>query len=263
MPLLIGADHGVGAWRSHIKVFTKGPSERRLFHEKTLLAQKEASPERGFRVLQTAEIYCRKDDPVVLTSTVTQCLDDGYDLLIGSQLLVLVCKKRGVREPMFIPRNASEMTIVSSPSSRMGMLEQVYVQYKVTGGDGVASFATYFREVSTLMVLAEDTIIALTVPYFCLFVTGDLSFYADSLGKSKSCSYWCMYCTLTRIQWNEPNAERGALWTEERARDIRLNVLRHRTVPSAERMGITSVPHYRSITIDMYPPPPCCMVIWE
>jgi hypothetical protein len=186
---------GRGLVKSH-KSVQKGPSERLFFHEKTLLAQKEASPERGFRVLQTAEIHCRKDDPVVLTSTVTQCLDDVYDLLIGSQLLVLVCNKRGVREPMFIPRNASEMTIVSSPSSRMGMLEQFYVQYKVTGGDGVESFVTYFQEVSTLMVLAEYTTIALTVPYFCLFLTGDLSFYADSLGKSKSCSYWCMYCTL-------------------------------------------------------------------
>jgi hypothetical protein len=83
-------------------------------------------------------------------------------------------------------------------------------------------------------------------------VTGDLSFYADSLGKSKSYRYWCMYCILTRLQWNEPNAERGELWTKERARDIRLNFLRHRTLPSAERMGITSLPHYRSITIDMY-----------
>jgi hypothetical protein len=88
-------------------VFTKGPSERRLFHEKTLLAQKEASPERGFRVLQTAEEYCCKYDPLVLTSTVTQCLDDGYDRLIGSQLLVIMCKKRGIREPMCLPRNAS------------------------------------------------------------------------------------------------------------------------------------------------------------
>jgi hypothetical protein len=191
MTLLIGADHGVGAWRSHIKVFTKGPSERRLFHEKTLLAQKEASPEQGFRVLQTAEIYCHKYDPLVLASTVTQCLDDGYNRLIGSQLLVLMCKKRGVREPMFIPRNASEMTIMSTPSSRMGILEQVYVQYKVVGGDGVAYFATYFREVSALMVLAEYTILALY-----------LSLYADSLGKSKSCSYWCMYCILTRLHWN-------------------------------------------------------------
>jgi hypothetical protein len=155
-------------------VFTKGPSERRLFHEKTLVAQKEASPERGFRVLQTAEIYCRKDDPLVLTSTVTQCIDDGYDRLIGSQLLVIMCKNRGVREPMFLPRNASEMTIASTPSSRMGIREQVSVQYKVTGGDGVASFVTHFQEVSTLMILAEDTIIALMVPYLCLFVTGDL-----------------------------------------------------------------------------------------
>jgi hypothetical protein len=100
-----------------------------------------------------------------------------------------MCKKRGVREPMFLPRSASEMKIVSTSFSRIGILEQVSVQYKVTGRDGAASFVTYFQEVSTLMILAEDTIIASTVPYFCLFVTGDLSFYADSLGKSKSCSY--------------------------------------------------------------------------
>jgi hypothetical protein len=156
---------------------------------------------------------------------------------------------------MFLPRNASEMTIMSTPSSRMGILEQVSVQYKVAGGDVVASFMIYFQEVSTFMILAEDTSITLTVPYFCLFVTGDLSFYVDSLGKSKSCSYWLMYCILTHLQWNDHNAERGELWTEERATYIRLNVLRHRTVPSAERMGIASLSHYRSITIDMYLPP--------
>jgi hypothetical protein len=116
MTLLLVAYHGLGAWRSHIKVFTKGPSERRLFHEKTILTQKEASPERGFRVLHTAEIYCCKDDPLVLTSTVTQCIDDGYDRLIGSQIIVRMCKKRGVREQVFLPRNTSEMTIVSTPS---------------------------------------------------------------------------------------------------------------------------------------------------
>jgi hypothetical protein len=106
--------------------------------------------------------------------------------------------------------DASGMTIVSTPSSRMGILEQVSVQYKVTGGNGFASCVKYFQEVvSTLMILAEDTIIALMVPYFWLFVTGDMSLYADSLGigKSKSCRYWCMYCILTRIQWNEPNME--------------------------------------------------------
>jgi hypothetical protein len=36
---------------------------------------------------------------------------------------------------------------------------------------------------------------------------------------------------------------------------MRLNVLQHRTVSSAERMGITSLSHYQSITIDMYLPP--------
>jgi hypothetical protein len=34
-----------------------------------------------------------------------------------------------------------------------------------------------------------------------------------------------------------------------------LNVLQNKTVPSAEIMGITSLPHYQSIKIDMYLPP--------
>jgi hypothetical protein len=33
----------------------------------------------------------------------------------------------------------------------------------------------------------------------------------ESLVKSKSCSFWCMYFLLTRLWWNEPNAERGEL----------------------------------------------------
>jgi hypothetical protein len=81
----------------------------------------------------------------------------------------------------------------------MGIDEQVFFQYEVTDGDGVAYLVTLFQEVPTLIILAKETNIAFTVPYLCLFVTGDMSLDADSLGKSKSCSFWCMYCILTRL----------------------------------------------------------------
>jgi hypothetical protein len=48
MAVLIGADHGKGAWRSHIKVFTRDGKYHRLFREQRKHEQKEAVAERGY-----------------------------------------------------------------------------------------------------------------------------------------------------------------------------------------------------------------------
>jgi hypothetical protein len=43
---------------------------------------------------------CKKDHPIILTSTVTEPLDVGYDKLKGSQPIILYCIIRRNREPL-------------------------------------------------------------------------------------------------------------------------------------------------------------------
>jgi hypothetical protein len=45
-------------------------------------------------------------------------------------------------------------------------------------------------------MLEAGSEIVLTLPKFSLFITGDLSFYADVLGMPNSSSYWCPWCLV-------------------------------------------------------------------
>jgi len=65
----------------------------------------------------------------------------------------------------------------------------------------------------------EDSTMLLTIPSFSLFITGDLSFYADFLGMHSSSSYWCPWCLLSRPEWqttpSEAPQERTATFLNE------------------------------------------------
>ena len=53
---------------------------------------------------------------------------------------------------------------------------------------------------------AKSTIM-LTFPKFELFITGDLSYYADVLGMPNSSSYWCPWCLVSHREWQaEPDS---------------------------------------------------------
>jgi len=57
--------------------------------------------------------------------------------------------------------------------------------------------------------LKEGLNIILIYPYFNLFVMGDLSFYADVLGMPKSSSYWCPWCLMSRVEWQQSAESNG------------------------------------------------------
>jgi hypothetical protein len=52
--------------------------------------------------------------------------------------------------------------------------------------------------------LKKASIVLLTIPLFSIFITGDLSFYADVLGMPSSSSYWCPWCLLSQPEWQTP-----------------------------------------------------------
>jgi hypothetical protein len=49
----------------------------------------------------------------------------------------------------------------------------------------------------------------LIVQLFALFVTGDLSYYADVLGMPASTSYWCPFCLLSHLEWQQSSEIMG------------------------------------------------------
>ena len=50
-----------------------------------------------------------------------------------------------------------------------------------------------------------------------VLVVGDLKYYAQLLGRENMSSYWCMWCTLPKPEWNNKSTpvSQAALWTIE------------------------------------------------
>jgi hypothetical protein len=130
--------------------------------------------------------------------------------------------------------------------------QAITLQYTVYGGNSQSSFATVHDEEPSQMRVVGKTSIILGIPQFRLFVTGDLAFYADSLGKHSYCSYCCIYCTLNRLQWNYAGHPKGDLLTDALAHDIQMQVMISvKAVDIAKQKGISSLPQCKSLTADI------------
>jgi len=78
--VLVGADHGQGAWRSWIRMYPASPDLRRQRHEAWKL-DKTNEPNIGI-TRQVAHIKCKKDNAKVLRETgVSGIMCEGYDQL--------------------------------------------------------------------------------------------------------------------------------------------------------------------------------------
>jgi hypothetical protein len=100
--------------------------------------------------------------------------------------------------------------------------------------------------------------IILIMPPFSLFITGDLSYYADVLGMPNSSSYWCPWCLLSHADWNQPpetfNAEERTL---EFLTEVSLAVKNdsERKLKPIDRKGATCERHYKSLSPLNFVPP--------
>jgi hypothetical protein len=101
MTVLVRTDHGLRNWYSCVKLFTASPSERHRCHEQSRQKKYQDTSQSGFRVLQTAPVTCKKDHPIILTPTVMEALDAGYDKLKGVQLVILYCSESVATEGLY------------------------------------------------------------------------------------------------------------------------------------------------------------------
>jgi hypothetical protein len=144
----------------------------------------------------------------------------GGDYNVVAISFIIHFEETGETELIFIPRGASciqirDFKLIVHGDKMANVKKKVGLVYsRVDGGQGPLSFSTFNKVATEKMKTAAKTKIVLIIPSFTLFITGDLSLYADSRGKHKSCSYWSIYCLLNRLQWQSDGHEKGDLWTK-------------------------------------------------
>jgi hypothetical protein len=105
--------------------------------------------------------------------------------------------------------------------------------------------------------LGNGSIIILIIPHFKIFITGDLSFYADVLGMPKSSSYWCPWCLLSRVEWQQSadneGEKRTAEFLHETYEAVRQDTAKR--MQPTEWKGVTCSLHYKTLGPDDFVPP--------
>ncbi len=104
---------------------------------------------------------------------------------------------------------------------------------------------------------AGSEIIFVTLP-FTIFITGNLSYYADVLGMPNSTSYWCSWCLISHAEWNQlPETfhaeERSSLFLSEMPLAVK-NDSEKRLKPT-DRKGVTCERHYKCLGTQNFVPP--------
>jgi hypothetical protein len=245
MNLLIGTDHWKGCWCSLIKVFSRYGHYGRTFHKRCKHEKKEMIGDCGYYFTQTASINLKKDYSLIHTITVTYALDNGYDKLKGSQLVEWYCSKTGATE-LVLYKRSHKLAVEGWDISRASKKDEFHKEgrhYVHCLFRSPFFFITLDGVVTYKMRTASKSRIVRVIPCFTLYITGDLTLYADSLGKMKLFFIWCIYCMLTRLQWKSDVQTTGELLTEETIHTIHHKLIRERNVEIAERKGITSLPH--------------------
>lgn len=105
--------------------------------------------------------------------------------------------------------------------------------------------------------LPQDASIIFIVPHFSIFITGDLSFYVDVLGMPNSCSYWCPWCLLSRVEWQESVNNTGDQRTDTFLIDTYEKIKNDtkKRLQATEKKGVSSAMHYKSLAPSNFVPP--------
>ena len=68
--------------------------------------------------------------------------------------------------------------------------------------------------------------------------------------------YWCTWCTLSRVQWEQDGHEPGDLWTLQKMEEVREAVNTGVVKDTAQnRKGCVEVLLFDAIPVDQYIPP--------
>jgi hypothetical protein len=187
--LIVGADQGQGAWRSWIKIATMSGEDIR-----NMMATKENFDiKSSYIIAQAAHISCKKDHHSILSNTVSDRLSEGYEILLSRRMIFVKPSYENAKvDTVMIPKDASDIMLTNDTNKD----RKCFITYQISG----SSFTTLQHDETRFPVGSE---IIFMMPPFTIFITGDLSFYADVLGMPNSSSYWCPWCLLSHPEWNK------------------------------------------------------------
>ena len=105
-----------------------------------------------------------------------------------------------------------EVFLLSKYSKKLRVLSKnrkPYLSYEST--DDKQKVSTTIVEETILPCGAE---VCLDIPHFYIYITGDLAFYANILGKPNICPLWYHLCDKSHKEWNNVrNISTGNLWS--------------------------------------------------
>jgi hypothetical protein len=170
--------------------------------QKRMACEESFDPKTAFVTLQLAHITCKKDHHEILAGSVSKDISAAYENLLSSSLVFIKEPNKDKVRSVYLSKHAKEITIDS------GLL--TYTLSYTVNGDGGFSMKHSIED-----NLLGGSAILFVIQSFDLFVTGDLSYYADVLGMLGSTSYWCPCCLLSWPEWQQSAENIGAERTVE------------------------------------------------
>ena len=246
--LIVGADHGKGAWRSVVKVYHADYPTRRAQEEerKICWTDKRMDDERGYFLLRNGHIDCKKDNEEILRNTVMCKMREDFTKILSSRMLGLEINSQF--EVFLISKYSQNIKVVSKNHKSCVSYEIADIKHKL---------ATKIVDETNLPCGAE---ICLDIPQFTLYFTGDLAFYADILGKPHSSPHWCHLCDLSYKEWNDvSNLNKGNMWSIKTMQET-YNIYKQQRNNAAIK-GIKNEMHFPNISPQNFVCPPLHVTI--
>jgi hypothetical protein len=202
-------------------------------------------------IAQVAHITYKKDKHKILSSTVSDKLSEGYEKLLSHVMVFVKPSSSNAKvKAVMLSKHACGIKLECDPMDP----SMIYLTYQISGSGFMMTQHDETRFPASCKVI-------FTTPPFSLFITGDLSYYANVLGMPNSTSYWCPWCLLSHPEWNKPPETfiaqaRTSTFLSETASAVKDGT--DKKLKPYDQNGVTCKRHYKCLGQENYAPP-CCI----
>ena len=192
--LVFGGDHGKGAFRLCFLI----------------LICYEGGELPVYTTVACADVYCRKEEGLILEETIMKWLEADLKRVFDSELVI---EEASVEDGII---RDDRCTVVSDYETKI----------KLITPNTMAS-------TSKRKVIKVEQLLA-----------GDFAFQSYCLGKEDMSGIWCLYCLLRANEWSEKNHKKGTLWTIQS-----LTAMAGSSKTGVDRLGVKVEPKFPWIPV--------------